>query len=93
MSRSAAKHWLMGVVAALISASAAAGAINKCTMKDGTVVYQDMPCAAAAASEEAIKTYTRAAFLATDGRPQSSPTYRSKARPRLRRSSSSIGAG
>lgn len=43
--------------ALLFSASAPALAINKCTQKDGKVVYQDAPCQNTSASTGQVKTW------------------------------------
>lgn len=41
----------------MLLAAAPAWAINKCTQKDGKVVYQDAPCQNTAAANETVKTW------------------------------------
>lgn len=50
-------HILAVSAAALACLSGSALAINKCTQKDGKVVYQDAPCLNTAATTEQVKTW------------------------------------
>ncbi len=45
------------LLAALVTVASPAWAINKCTAKDGMVVYQDAPCQNSAAGTEQVKTW------------------------------------
>lgn len=51
MQRTCVRHAVLALCAAVVPA---AQAVNKCTLPDGKLVYQDAPCAAAAKSMERV---------------------------------------
>lgn len=55
----ATERWAKAAALVLVACCAQpAAAVNKCTGKDGAVVYQDAPCANAAATSASVKTWS-----------------------------------